>query len=48
MYLLYTKSARIVIFFMYVLWNMKIYQMYVVIIILMWYMLNILVTIFCI
>lgn len=29
MYLLYTKSARIVIFFMYVVWNMKTDQMYV-------------------
>lgn len=29
MYLLYTKSTRIVIFFMYVLWNTKIDQMYV-------------------
>lgn len=29
MYLLYTNSARIVIFFMYVVWNMKTDQMYV-------------------
>lgn len=29
MYLLYTKSNRIVIFYLYVLWNKEIDQMYV-------------------